>query len=126
MRWPDTDGKPVCPKCGHTESYEIKARRKYECTACRHQFSATSGTIFASRKGLSASSVWRWHILLAGCGKAIGNEQLPLELRHEPRNPQVPPALLTQVTAFGRERAMHDLYPLRLQKVGNRNEVSVS
>lgn len=52
MRWPETNGKPVCPKCGCTEAYEIKTRRKFKCksAACYHQFSPTSGTILASRK----------------------------------------------------------------------------
>ncbi len=50
MRWPATDGKAVCPKCGCAESYSIKTRRRFKCMACHHQFSVTSGTIFASRK----------------------------------------------------------------------------
>ena len=41
---------PVCPRCGWTEAYEISTRRKFKCAACHHQFSVTSGTIFASRK----------------------------------------------------------------------------
>jgi transposase-like protein len=48
MRW--TDGEPVCPKCGSVEAYEISTRRKFKCKGCAHQFSVTSGTIFASRK----------------------------------------------------------------------------
>jgi len=28
IRWPETDGEAVCPKCGCTESYDIKSRRK--------------------------------------------------------------------------------------------------
>jgi transposase-like protein len=48
MRW--TDGEPVCPKCGSVEAYEISTRRKFKCKGCTHQFSVTSGTIFASRK----------------------------------------------------------------------------
>jgi hypothetical protein len=28
MRWPDTDGKPVCPKCGSLYAYDINSRRK--------------------------------------------------------------------------------------------------
>ncbi len=48
MRWPE--GKPVCPRCGHDETYSITTRRKFKCKACSHQFSVTSGTIFASRK----------------------------------------------------------------------------
>ena len=50
MRWPETDGEAVCPKCGHDETYNITTRRKFKCKACAHQFSVTSGTIFASRK----------------------------------------------------------------------------
>lgn len=50
MRWPETDGEAVCPKCGCYETYAIKTRRKFKCVGCYHQFSVTSGTIFASRK----------------------------------------------------------------------------
>ncbi|MBU2983280.1 IS1595 family transposase [Lentibacter algarum] len=50
MRWPETEGEAVCPRCGHDETYSITTRRKFKCKACAHQFSVTSGTIFASRK----------------------------------------------------------------------------
>ena len=50
LRWQETGGKPVCPKCGHDEAYSISTRRKFKCKACHSQFSVTSGTIFASRK----------------------------------------------------------------------------
>lgn len=50
MRWPETNGEAVCPCCGHDEAYKITTRRKFKCKACHHQFSVTSGTIFASRK----------------------------------------------------------------------------
>lgn len=50
MRWAETDGDPVCPRCGCCEAYTITTRRKHKCKACYHQFSVTSGTIFASRK----------------------------------------------------------------------------
>lgn len=50
LRWPETDGGPICPKCGSVEAYDIATRRKFKCKACHHQFSVTSGTIFASRK----------------------------------------------------------------------------
>lgn len=50
LRWPETDGEAVCPRCGCTETYNITSRRKFKCVACHHQFSVTSGTIFASRK----------------------------------------------------------------------------
>ena len=50
LRWAETDGAPVCPRCGGLEAYDIPTRRKFKCKACGHQFSVTSGTIFASRK----------------------------------------------------------------------------
>ncbi len=50
MRWPETNGEAVCPRCSHDETYSITTRRKFKCKACAHQFSVTSGTIFASRK----------------------------------------------------------------------------
>jgi transposase-like protein len=50
IRWNATDGEPVCPRCGCIGAYAISTRRKFKCRACLHQFSVTSGTIFASRK----------------------------------------------------------------------------
>ena len=50
MLWHDNDGAPICPRCGCVEAYGIATRRKFKCVACYHQFSVTSGTIFASRK----------------------------------------------------------------------------
>lgn len=50
MRWPETDGEAVCPRCGCVETYDIARHRKFKCVACHHQFSVTSGTIFSSRK----------------------------------------------------------------------------
>ena len=50
LRWPDTDGAPVCPACGCLDIYDLTTRRRFKCAACHHQFSVTSGTIFASRK----------------------------------------------------------------------------
>lgn len=50
LRWPETHGEAVCPKCGCVDTYDIPTRRKFKCAACYAQFSVTSGTIFASRK----------------------------------------------------------------------------
>lgn len=47
IRWPDG---PHCPRCGGVTLYTYKARKLWKCKACTHQFSVTSGTIFASRK----------------------------------------------------------------------------
>ena len=50
IRWNTTNGDPVCPRCGCLGVYAFKARALYKCKGCAHQFSVTSGTIFASRK----------------------------------------------------------------------------
>jgi len=50
IRWSDTKGEPVCPRCGCLDSYRYKTRKVYRCKGCSHQFTVTSGTIFASRK----------------------------------------------------------------------------
>jgi transposase-like protein len=52
VRWADTDGEAVCPKCGSLDPYKFRrgAALRFECRACRKEFSITSGTLFASRK----------------------------------------------------------------------------
>ena len=50
LRWPETDGEAVCPRCGCLDSYKITTRRKFKCKGCSHQYSVTSGTILHSRK----------------------------------------------------------------------------
>jgi transposase-like protein len=44
LRWPDGY---VCSACGGCKAWRLKSRvRVYQCTACAHQESVTSGTIF--------------------------------------------------------------------------------
>src|SRR5579883_2021316 len=50
LRWAENGGQPVCPKCGSDTIYRYEAGRIFKCKDCQAQFSATSGTIFASRK----------------------------------------------------------------------------
>ena len=50
IRWAAIGGEAVCPECGGTECYDFKSRLIWKCKACQHQFSVTSGTIFANRK----------------------------------------------------------------------------
>jgi len=75
LRWPDTDGSPVCPRCGCLEFYDLKARRRFRCAACHHQFSATSGTIFAARK-LSYVDLLGAICLFVNASKGISAGQL--------------------------------------------------
>jgi transposase-like protein len=50
VRWPETFGKPVCPRCGGAEAYVCESRPLFKCKQCQHQFSLTSGTIFSGHK----------------------------------------------------------------------------
>jgi transposase-like protein len=50
IRWAETNGEPVCPKCGGLEATKLATHPRWQCKACRHQFSVTSGTLFASHK----------------------------------------------------------------------------
>ncbi len=53
LRWPETDGKPVCPGCGCTICYACRrpeGQLRWRCKACRGDFSITSGTLFAWHK----------------------------------------------------------------------------
>jgi len=48
LRWPDTDGAPICPRCACINIYQLTTRRRFKCAACYQQFSVTSGTLFVS------------------------------------------------------------------------------
>lgn len=50
LRWPETDGEPVCPGCGCLDHYDISTRRRFKCAGCGKQSSVTSGAILASHK----------------------------------------------------------------------------
>jgi transposase-like protein len=59
MRWPDGF---VCPKCGYKKHYTVSTRRLklFECTACHHQTTAITGTIFER----SQTSLKKWFIAI--------------------------------------------------------------
>jgi transposase-like protein len=53
VRWPDTNGEPICPNCGSVEPYTAKRPNgvvRYRCKGCKKDFTVTSGTLFASHK----------------------------------------------------------------------------
>ncbi len=50
IRFADNGGAAFCPRCQCTAVYAYAVRRIWKCKACEHQFSVTSGTIFANRK----------------------------------------------------------------------------
>jgi transposase-like protein len=75
LRWPETDGAPVCPHCGGLDAYEITTRRRFKCAACGKQFSVTSGTILAGRK-LSFVDLLAAICILTNSAKGISALQL--------------------------------------------------
>jgi ISXO2-like transposase domain/Transposase zinc-ribbon domain len=55
VRWPDTEGAPVCPHCGGLDAYEARRPNgslRFRCKnkECAKDFTITSGTLFASHK----------------------------------------------------------------------------
>jgi len=53
LRWPETDGKPVCPNCDCRICYDcrrLSGQPRWRCKACGGDFSVTSGTLFAWHK----------------------------------------------------------------------------
>jgi transposase-like protein len=50
IRWEETDGAPVCPKCDSESIYILGVRNTFKCKDCGSHFSLTSGTTLASRK----------------------------------------------------------------------------
>ncbi len=79
LRWHQTDGAPVCPRCGSVEAYAITTRRKFKCKGCSHQFSVTSGTIFASRK-MAFTGILAAICITVNAAKGISMVQLSRDL----------------------------------------------
>jgi transposase-like protein len=53
VRWPESDGEPVCPDCGGLDAYDCRRPNgapRFRCRECKKDFSITSGTLFASHK----------------------------------------------------------------------------
>ncbi|TWB21175.1 transposase-like zinc ribbon protein [Nitrospirillum amazonense] len=77
LRWPDTDGAPVCPCCGNGRCYDVTrgATPRFRCAACRKDFSPTSGTLFAYHK-LSIRDYLAAIVLFVNAVKGISALQL--------------------------------------------------
>ena len=52
MRWPETNGEPVCPLdgCGSLDHWWLANQRRWKCKHCHKQFSLTAGTPFHHTK----------------------------------------------------------------------------
>ena len=77
MRWPD--GEATCPRCGCAETYSITTRKRFKCVGCHHQFSVTSGTIFASRK-LSFTDLLAAIVIFVNGAKGVSALQVSRDL----------------------------------------------
>ena len=77
MRWPD--GEATCPRCGCAETYSITTRKRFKCVGCYHQFSVTSGTIFASRK-LSFTDLLAAIVIFVNGAKGVSALQVSRDL----------------------------------------------
>lgn len=59
-RWPDGF---ACPRCRDDRAYRLLELRRWQCVACRYQFSLTAGTVFHNTK--MPLTVWFWAAYLA-------------------------------------------------------------
>jgi transposase-like protein len=53
IRWASTNGDAACPRCGVLEPYTCRrpsGALRFQCKGCKHEFSLTSGTLFAFHK----------------------------------------------------------------------------
>lgn len=53
LRWPGTDGVPVCPGCSGTEHYDVssdRSRSRWRCKMCVKDVSLLGGTVFHGSK----------------------------------------------------------------------------
>jgi transposase-like protein len=72
LRWPDG---VECPRCASKKISRIKARRQFECDACRYQFSVRVGTLFHDSK----LPLWKWFLAVYMIGeskKSVSANQL--------------------------------------------------
>jgi transposase-like protein len=79
IRWADNGGEPYCPRCGCVTVYEYRARKIFKCKGCGSQFSATTGTIFASRK-LSVRDLLAAIAIFVNGAKGVSALQLSRDL----------------------------------------------
>src|SRR5512140_787697 len=53
IRWQETNGAPVCPRCGGQALYDVRRPNgppRWHRKACNKEFTITSGTLCHSRK----------------------------------------------------------------------------
>lgn len=85
LRWPETDGEPVCPKCGALEGLNwMRNQKRWKCRGCRYQFTVTSRSIFAYHKMSLREILMAVHsfvINAKGCTAIALSEELGCEYK---------------------------------------------
>jgi transposase-like protein len=77
LRWPNG---PVCPRCNCTSISQIFDRNKFDCNACRYQFSVTAGTVLHDSK----LPLWKWFLatyLMVESRKSMSANQIKRMIR---------------------------------------------
>lgn len=66
IRWGERAESPACPRCS-ADTFALPSRPGlFRCGKCKHQFSVTSGTLFANRKLPAHQIVRAINLLLQG------------------------------------------------------------
>jgi transposase-like protein len=79
LRFAASDGEASCPRCGCLETYKNAKRRNFQCVGCKHQFTVTSGTIFANRK-MSFTDLLAAIVIFVNGAKGVAALQLSRDL----------------------------------------------
>src|ERR1700749_3809656 len=64
LRWPQTDGKPVCPTCDCRICYDCRrpsGQPRWRCKACGGDFSVTSGPSLRCIGTRRKLQPYQWH-----------------------------------------------------------------
>ena len=107
IRFAENAGEPFCPDCGCCDPYFISTRRKWKCKACGKNFSATSGTIFASRK-MAFVNLLAAICIFVNAAKGISALQLSRDLDCQYRTAYVLAHKLREAMALGNDGVMLD------------------
>ena len=75
MRWPDTDGAPICPHCSCATVYTYRCRRLFKCKACYRQFSANQRNLARMPKAAGSDMLMAFS-LFVNAAKGISSLQL--------------------------------------------------
>ncbi|CAH2407927.1 transposase [Mesorhizobium escarrei] len=112
LRFAESGGEPVCPRCGCAAVWHYRCRRAFKCKNCDRQFSPTSGTAFAHRK-------MRYGTILRGIARFVGPAKglNSIELSHA--------LCVQQKTAFVFGHKLRELTASNLDEISVAGEVEV-